>query len=60
MQLCIAVQVEDFELNDWLRRKIDVSAEELAKERTCVGHLIPGSTLAPCTVTQDTMLPGES
>lgn len=53
-------QVEDFEVNDWLRKKIDASVEELSKERDCVGHLIPGSSFAACAIQEDTMLPGEN
>ena len=55
-----AAQVEDFEINDWLRTKIDASVEELSKERDCVGHLIPGSSFAACNIKEDTMLPGEN
>lgn len=52
-------QVTDFEITDWLRKKINASAEELVKERDCVGHLIPGSSFAACMITEDTTLPGE-
>ena len=34
------------------------SEAELAKERDCVGHLIPGASRAVCDITEDTMLPG--
>jgi malate dehydrogenase (NADP+) len=51
--------VTDFEINDWLRAKIDASADELSKEKDCVGHLIPGSSFAACMITEDTTLPGE-
>lgn len=55
-----AVQVTDFEVNDWLREKIDATADELSKEKDCVGHLIPGSSFAACAIKEDTMLPGEN
>eukprot|EP01025_Chloroclados_australasicus_P042736 TRINITY_DN45455_c1_g1_i3.p1 TRINITY_DN45455_c1_g1~~TRINITY_DN45455_c1_g1_i3.p1 ORF type:complete len:451 (-),score=65.14 TRINITY_DN45455_c1_g1_i3:413-1765(-) len=53
--------VTDFEINDWLRQKIDASAEEIVKEKNCVGHLIPGSSFAACELVgaEDTTLPGE-
>lgn len=40
--------------------QIKASEEELLKERDCVGHLIPGSGIAACEITVDTMLPGEN
>lgn len=52
--------VEGFEVNDWLKTKIAESAEEISKEKDCVGHLIPGSSFAACAITEDTMLPGEN
>lgn len=54
------VQVEGFEINDWLKEKIAVSADEIVKEKDCVGHLIPGTEFAACVITEDTMLPGEN
>jgi hypothetical protein len=56
----VAVQVEGFEINDWLKKKIAESADELVKEKDCVGHLIPGTEFAACKITEDTMLPGEN
>lgn len=55
-----AVQVEGFEVNDWLKMKIEESADEISKEKDCVGHLIPGTEFAACNITEDTMLPGEN
>ena len=55
-----SVQVEGFEMNDWLKRKIAESADEIVKEKDCVGHLIPGTEFAACAITEDTMLPGEN
>lgn len=60
MSQCAIVQVTDFKVNDWLREKIDATAEELSKEKDCVGHLIPGSSFAACAIKEDTMLPGEN
>jgi malate dehydrogenase (NADP+) len=54
------VQVEGFEINDWLKKKIAESADEIVKEKDCVGHLIPGTEFAACEITEDTMLPGEN
>ena len=30
----------DFEIDEWLHKKIQASEEELLKERDCVGHLV--------------------
>jgi malate dehydrogenase (NADP+) len=54
------MQVTDFEMNDWLKAKIDATVEELQKEADCVGHLVPGKSFAACAITDDTMLPGEN
>jgi len=50
--------VPGLELNDWLRTRIDKSAEELTSEKSCVGHLI-GEYGAACPILPDTLLPGE-
>ncbi len=50
---------DDFIIDDWLRKKIQASEEELIKERDCVGHLI-GVSGAACEIRVDTMLPGEA
>ena len=39
---------------------VQVTEEELTKERDCVGHLIPNAKRAVCAITEDTMLPGEN
>ena len=36
--------IPDFEIDDWLRAKIQASEEELLKERDCVGHLVSASS----------------
>lgn len=58
--VCSVVQVKDFEINDWLKKKIAATEEELKKEADCVGHLVPGASFAACAITDDTMLPGEN
>ena len=53
---------DDFIIDDWLRKKISESEEELVKEKECVGHLI-GTPNAACRITKDdpdTWLPGEN
>ncbi|KAI8465965.1 MAG: lactate dehydrogenase/glycoside hydrolase [Monoraphidium minutum] len=53
---------DDFIIDDWLRKKIDASQEELLKERECVGHLI-GTEAPVCRIDKndpDTWLPGEN
>ncbi|KAF6251988.1 lactate dehydrogenase/glycoside hydrolase [Scenedesmus sp. NREL 46B-D3] len=52
---------DDFIIDDWLRKKITATEEELVKEKECVGHLI-GMTGAACRIGpgEDTMLPGEN
>lgn len=52
---------DDFIIDDWLRKKIQATEEELVKEKECVGHLI-GMTGAACRIGpgEDTMLPGEN
>ncbi|WIA28674.1 hypothetical protein OEZ86_011210 [Tetradesmus obliquus] len=52
---------DDFIIDDWLRKKITATEEELVKEKECVGHLI-GITGAACRIGpgEDTMLPGEN
>lgn len=52
--------IDDFVIDEWLQSKIAASQEELLKERGCVGHLIPNSTRAVCSISEDTMLPGEN
>ena len=47
-------------MNDWLKKKIDATVDELQKEADCVGHLVPGASFAACAITDDTMLPGEN
>ena len=52
---------DDFIIDDWLRKKIDASLDELTKERECVGHLI-GQANPVCRIDKnepDTWLPGE-
>lgn len=53
---------DDFIIDDWLRKKISATEEELVKEKECVGHLI-GTQGAACRITKDdpdTWLPGEN
>jgi malate dehydrogenase (NADP+) len=52
---------DDFIIDDWLRKKIQATEEELVKEKECVGHLI-GIQGAACRIGpgEDTMLPGEN
>ena len=54
--------IDNFLIDDWLRRKINASVEELVKEKECVGHLI-GTANPVCRITdkdEDTWLPGEN
>lgn len=39
---------------------MQISEDELVKERNCVGHLLPNAKIAVCEITEDTMLPGEA
>lgn len=53
---------DDFIIDDWLRKKIAATEDELVKEKECVGHLI-GTQGAACRITKDdpdTWLPGEN
>lgn len=52
---------DDFIIDDWLRKKLNATEEELVKEKECVGHLI-GIQGAACRIGpgEDTMLPGEN
>lgn len=52
--------IDDFVIDDWLRSKLEATQQELILERDCVGHLIPNSSRAVCTIKEDTMLPGEN
>mmetsp|Transcript_11079 Transcript_11079/g.19248 ORF Transcript_11079/g.19248 Transcript_11079/m.19248 type:complete len:414 (-) Transcript_11079:520-1761(-) len=51
----------DFILDDWLRKKIAATEEELVKERACVSHLI-GLMGESCDIrgAVDTTVPGEN
>jgi len=50
--------VKGLQINDWLRARMDKSADELTSEKGCVGHLI-GDLDAVCPILPDTLLPGE-
>jgi malate dehydrogenase (NADP+) len=52
--------IQDFVIDEWLRSKLVASEEELVKERQCVGHLLPDASAAFCSISEDTMLPGEN
>ena len=56
--------VKGLEINDWLRERMDKSAEELSNEKGCVSHLLGPAHVnvgdATCPVElEDTLLPGE-
>ena len=56
--------VQGLEINDWLRERMDKSAEELVNEKSCVGSLFGDAHLdefdIQCPVDlDDTLLPGE-
>ena len=59
--MVVSMVCDDFIIDDWLRKKIDASLDELTKERECVGHLI-GQANPVCRIDKnepDTWLPGE-
>jgi len=51
--------VPDVMIDDYLRERINVSVEELSKEKECVKHLF-GEYGGVCEVVLDTSLPGEA
>ncbi|KAI7730063.1 hypothetical protein M8C21_020014, partial [Ambrosia artemisiifolia] len=50
--------VKDVIFDDYLRKKIKKSEDELLAEKKCVAHLT-GEGIAVCDLPEDTMLPGE-
>ena len=54
--------VTDLVIDDYLRAKIKAGEEELLAERGCVGHLLPNSTDASCSLAgaEDTWVEGDS
>ncbi len=52
---------DDFIVDEWLRKKIRASEDELQKEKECVSHLI-GMVGGSCALrgVEDTTVPGEN